>query len=62
MAKDKPAKGKKMRLADPAFDPVSAALQQLHQAVASEGIPDDFLRILADIDARIAADKPDECA
>jgi len=60
MAKDKPVKGKKMRHADPAFDPVSAALQQLHQTVASEGIPDDFLRILADIDARIAGDKPGE--
>jgi len=62
MAKDNPAKGKKMRIADPAFDPVSAALQQLHQTVASEGIPDDFLRILADIDARIEANKTGECA
>ena len=41
-----------------AFDPVSAALQQLHQAVASEAVPDDFLRLLEEIDAKIAAVKP----
>ena len=41
-----------------AFDPVSAALQQLHQAVASEAVPDDFLRLLAEIDAKIAAVRP----
>lgn len=40
-----------------AFDPVSAALLQLHQAVASEEVPDEFLRILDDIDAKIAAAK-----
>ncbi len=44
--------------ADTAFDPVSAALQQLHQAVASEAVPKDFLRILEEIDAKIAAAKP----
>ncbi len=42
---------------DAAFDPVSAALQQLHQAVASEEVPEDFMRILAEIDAKIAAAK-----
>lgn len=46
-----------MRPADTAFDPVSAALQQLHHAVASEELPDDFLRILDEIDAKIAAAK-----
>lgn len=40
-----------------AFDPVSAALQQLHQAVAREDLPEDFMRILNDIDAKIAAAK-----
>lgn len=44
--------------ADTAFDPVSAALQQLHQVVASEELPEDFLRILEEIDAKIAAAKP----
>lgn len=40
-----------------AFDPVTAALQQLHQAVASEAVPDEFLRMLDEIDAGIAAAK-----
>lgn len=43
--------------AETAFDPVSAALQQLHQAVANEALPDDFLRLLNEIDAKIAAAK-----
>ena len=58
MAKDQPRKGSKVPNANTAFDPVSAALQQLHQAVASEEVPEDFLRILEDIDAKIAAAKP----
>lgn len=41
-----------------AFDPVSAALQQLHQSVVSEELPDDFLRLLDEIDAKIAAARP----
>ena len=49
-----------MPYADTAFDPVSAALQQLHQAVASESVPEDFLRILEEIDAKIAAAKASE--
>ena len=44
-----------MQTAVTAFDPGSAALQQLHQAVASEAVPDDFLRLLEEIDAKIAA-------
>ena len=47
-----------MQTAVTAFDSVSAALQQLHQAVASEEVPDDFLRILEEIDAKIAAAAP----
>ena len=58
MAKDQLSKGRKMLRAATAFDPVSAALQQLHQAVASEQMPEDFLRILEEIDAKIAAVKP----
>jgi hypothetical protein len=57
MAKDQARKGSKMPHADTAFDPVSAALQQLHQAVASEALPDDFLRILEEIDSKIEAAK-----
>lgn len=58
MAEDLTMKGTKMRRADTAFDPIAAALQQLHQSVASEAIPDEFLRILEEIDAKIAAAKP----
>ncbi len=39
------------------YDPVSAALKQMHAAVASEPVPDDFMRILDEIDAKIAAAK-----
>ncbi len=31
---------------DLAFDPVEAALRQLHQTFAAEEIPDDFLDLL----------------
>ncbi len=57
MAKTQPTKGIKMPRVNLAFDPVSAALLQLHQAVASEEVPEEFLRILDDIDAKIAAAK-----
>ena len=50
-----------MHNADNAFDPVAAALKQLHQAVASEEVPADFLRILEEIDAKLAAAKPAVC-
>lgn len=45
---------------DTAFDPVAAALRQLHESVAQEALPDDFLRILEEIDAKIAAAKPSQ--
>ena len=38
-------------------DPIAAALKQMHDAVASEALPDDFLKLLDDIDAKIAAKK-----
>ncbi len=38
-------------------DPIAAALKQMHDAVASEELPDDFLRLLAEIDTKIAAKK-----
>ena len=57
MARPERPKGNKMHAVEPAFDPVAAALKQLHQAVASEPLPEDFLRILDDIDAKIAAAK-----
>lgn len=35
-------------------DPIAAALKQMHDAVASEELPDDFLRLLDEIDDKIA--------
>ncbi len=57
MAKAQTPKGKKMPEIETAFDPVEAALKQMHQAVATEDVPEDFLRILEDIDRKIAAAK-----
>ena len=36
-------------------DAIAAALKQMHDQVASEEIPDDFLRLLDEIDSKIAA-------
>jgi hypothetical protein len=38
-------------------DPIAAALKQMHDAVAGEALPDDFLRLLDEIDTKIAANK-----
>jgi Anti-sigma factor NepR len=38
-------------------DPIAAALKQMHDDVASEALPDDFLRLLDEIDTKIAAKK-----
>lgn len=42
---------------DPAFDPITAALRQMHNEFASEPIPDDFMDLLDRIDKRFAASK-----
>jgi hypothetical protein len=57
MPKPKRPKDHKMHAVDTRFDPVAAALRQLHDTVASEPVPEDFLRILDQIDAKIAAAK-----
>lgn len=44
-----------MRPAEITADPVATALQQLQLAVASEDLPEDFMKILDEIDAKIAA-------
>lgn len=41
---------------DMAFDPVEAALRQLHDRIAAEDIPDDFLRLLDQLDDRSGAE------
>jgi hypothetical protein len=57
MPKTRPPKEYGMSPVETQFDSVSAALKQLHEAVASEQVPDDFLRILDEIDAKIAVRK-----
>ena len=50
-------KDQKIPVLQPAFDPIAAALKRLHDTVESEAVPDDFLRILDEIDAKIASAK-----
>jgi len=40
-----------------AFDPIAAALRQMHDKVTQEDIPDDFLRLLDEIDERAGRGK-----
>ncbi len=43
---------KRMRVPAVAFDPIAAALQQIHSKVTDEKIPDDFMRLLDQFDAK----------
>lgn len=43
---------KPVRTPATAFDPIAAALQQLHSKVTDETIPDDFMRLLDQFDAQ----------
>ena len=38
-------------------DPIAAALRQLHDDVVSEPLPDDFMRLLSEIDRKIGQEK-----
>lgn len=40
-----------------ASDPVTAALRKMHDEIASEPIPEDFLALLDQIDAKMSATK-----
>ena len=42
---------------DPEFDSLTAALRQMHDSIANEPVPDDFLDLLDKIDAKILASK-----
>ena len=42
---------------DSEFDPLTAALRQMHDSVANEPIPDDFLSLLDMIAAKMSASK-----
>lgn len=55
--KDKRRKRAFVNDADPAFDPVTAALRQMHDSIAGEPIPDDFMELLDKIDAKMSASK-----
>jgi hypothetical protein len=41
---------KPVRALATAFDPIAAALQQIHSKVTDEAIPDDFMRLLDKFD------------
>ena len=41
-------------------DPVGTALRRLHDDVIAEPLPDDFLRLLGDIERKIAGHTGDE--
>lgn len=53
-----PANKLKKPQPDLAFDPISAALRELHDSVAAEGIPDDFLQLLDKLDDAPAKQRP----
>jgi hypothetical protein len=42
---------------DSEFDPLTAALRQMHDNIANEPVPDDFLDLLDQIDAKMSANK-----
>lgn len=42
---------------DPEFDSLTAALRQMHDSIANEPVPDDFLDLLDQIDAKMSASK-----
>lgn len=42
---------------DSEFDPLTAALRQMHDSIANEPIPDDFLNLLDMIDVKMSASK-----
>lgn len=39
---------------EPDFDPISAALRQMHDGISKEPVPDDFLKLLDALEDRIA--------
>jgi Anti-sigma factor NepR len=57
LSKSKKREPKPMRFVnavDPDFDPISAALRQMHEGVANEPVPAEFLLLLDQLDAKIA--------
>jgi Anti-sigma factor NepR len=63
LSDSKKRENKPMRLGnavEPDFDPIAAALRQMHDGIASEPVPDDFLSLLDQLEERMAekAKKP----
>ncbi len=57
LSKSKKSESKPMRFVnaiDPDFDPISAALRQMHDGVAKEPVPDEFLALLDQLEERMA--------
>jgi Anti-sigma factor NepR len=50
--KSLPEAGKPTFRTPMAFDPVQAALRQLHDDIVAEDIPDDFLKLLDRLDGK----------
>lgn len=57
---DNKSRRKATKLSDttgPEFDSLTAALRQMHDSIASEPVPDDFLDLLDQIDAKMSVTK-----
>jgi Anti-sigma factor NepR len=53
-SKSEPKPMRAVNTVDPDFDPISAALRQMHDGIAQEPVPDEFLKLLDQLDARLA--------
>ncbi len=60
--KSKPPKGVKSSKEQgyPVDDPVGSALRRLHDDVVAEPLPEDFLRLLGEIERKIAGQTGEE--
>ena len=45
-------------LPEMAFDPIKAALREIHESIAAEGIPDEFMDLLNRLDESSTKRKP----
>ncbi len=52
--KDRSKSPRLVNAVDPEFDPIAAALRQMHEGVAKEPVPDEFLKLLDQLDERLA--------
>lgn len=51
--------GTKRSFSSPEADPIGAALRRLHDEVSAEPLPEEFLKLIAEIDRKIERkDKP----